>query len=94
MNVSIILGNKTLELRPSSVDKATATRSILRDFGKVDFVMCLGDGKTDEVVFQALGDSFEDVSVTSTVGKKQTCAKYFLEDVAGVIDLLQDMAGV
>ncbi|KAJ3019622.1 UNVERIFIED_CONTAM: Trehalose-6-P synthase/phosphatase complex synthase subunit [Siphonaria sp. JEL0065] len=64
--VSIVLGDKTLELRPSSVEKLTVTRSILKDLltetrpispsnqstlGDCDFFMCVGDGKTDEPVF-------------------------------------------
>ncbi|KAJ3222652.1 Trehalose-6-P synthase/phosphatase complex synthase subunit, partial [Clydaea vesicula] len=112
MAVSIILGNKTLELRPSAVDKGAAAKSILRDFGlnlykhnhrhlqhkrlsvpsspilpegtkkqqDVDFLLCIGDGKTDEIVFQVLIDSLEESIVnTCTVGKKQTLAKYYVE---------------
>lgn len=67
MAVSIVEGKQTLELRPSSVDKATAVRSIFRDIQEendggilspspVDFVLCIGDGKTDEPVFQYLRD--------------------------------------
>jgi trehalose-6-phosphatase len=56
MAVSIVLGNKTLELRPSSVDKATAAKSILQDLDPkdVDFILAIGDGKTDEVLVSAI----------------------------------------
>jgi trehalose 6-phosphate synthase/phosphatase len=33
MAVSIVLGNKTLELRPSAVDKSTSVKAILKDIG-------------------------------------------------------------
>ncbi|KAJ3068411.1 Trehalose-6-P synthase/phosphatase complex synthase subunit [Podochytrium sp. JEL0797] len=112
--VSIVLGDKTLELRPSSVEKLTVTRSILKDLelegrgGRVasvaegketrnrldcDFYMSIGDGKTDEPVFSYINqlgaEGGERVSTfTVTVGKKQTEAKYYLEDVKGVEGLM------
>lgn len=91
MAVSIILGNKTLELRPSSVDKSTAAKAILKDLGgenedEIDFALCIGDGKTDEVVFSLLQDNA--CAITCTVGKKQTEAKYYLDTVTEVESLL------
>ncbi|KAJ3217078.1 Trehalose-6-P synthase/phosphatase complex synthase subunit [Dinochytrium kinnereticum] len=86
MAVSIILGNKTLELRPSMVDKASAARAILKDLNVTPdeyFILCLGDGKTDEVVFHYLRNEMPG-SVTATVGKKQTEAGYYLESVKEV----------
>lgn len=101
MALSIILGNKTLELRPSSIDKSTSVKAILKDIqadvGPVDFIMCVGDGKTDEVVFSYLGN--ESVVgpdarevITCTVGRKQTEAKCYLADVSEVESLLEGMA--
>ncbi|KAJ3210692.1 Trehalose-6-P synthase/phosphatase complex synthase subunit [Clydaea vesicula] len=122
MAVSVILGNKTLELRPSSIDKGAAAKTILKDFGlhllkhnnhhqlqhksplspplspnshshaqkqELDFLLCIGDGKTDEAVFQVLTDSLEESIVnTCTVGKKQTLAKYYVESVKDVLGVL------
>ncbi|KAL2911543.1 Trehalose-6-P synthase/phosphatase complex synthase subunit [Polyrhizophydium stewartii] len=90
--VSIVLGNKTLELRPSMVDKATSARSILKDLDAAndcDFLLCVGDGKTDEVLFALLDET--EPAFTVTVGKKQTDAKYYLENVADVERLLADI---
>lgn len=90
-----MLGNKTLEVRPSSVDKSTAVRAILKDLhqpqDEVDFILCIGDGKTDEPVFSLLKEISPD-SITSTVGKKQTEAKYCLENVGNVQGLLERLA--
>ncbi|KNC98814.1 alpha,alpha-trehalose-phosphate synthase [UDP-forming] 1 [Spizellomyces punctatus DAOM BR117] len=99
MAVSIILGNKTLELRPSMVDKATAARAILKDLGApkdTDYCLCVGDGKTDEVVFQFLQHEFEgnDSLITATVGKKQTEAAYYVETVKEVEKLISNMANM
>src|SRR5690606_14314476 len=103
MALSIILGNKTLELRPSSIDKSTSVKAILKDIqadiGPVDFILCIGDGKTDEAVFNALGKEEivgssidKDNIITCTVGKKQTEAKFFLADVPEVRSLLGDIS--
>jgi trehalose 6-phosphate synthase/phosphatase len=84
------MGSKTLELRPSTVDKSTAARSILKDLKakheECGFLMCIGDGKTDEVVFQCIEDY--PGSITCTVGKKQTEAHYYLDSVKDVQSLL------
>ncbi|KAJ3069281.1 Trehalose-6-P synthase/phosphatase complex synthase subunit [Podochytrium sp. JEL0797] len=98
--VSVILGNKTVEVRPSMVDKATAARSVVRDLeglfgqGSVDFVCCLGDGKTDEVVFSYLNEAFEGEAVTCTVGRKETEARFWVEGVKEVGVLLEEFCKV
>ena len=92
MAVSIILGNKTLELRPSMVDKATAARAILKDLDAAndcDFLLCMGDGKTDEVLFGLLDDM--EFALTATVGKKQTDAKFYVESVKEAEQLIHDV---
>ena len=95
MAVSIIMGNKTLELRPSTVDKATSVRAILKDLEAehdCDFLLCIGDGKTDEVVFQHI-EEFPN-AVTCTVGKKQTEAHFYVESVKEVQSVLMDLSSM
>jgi len=99
MPVSVILGSKTLEVRPSSADKATVAQAILRDIqetpaeeplteGKeVDFLLCVGDGKTDESIFALLGNL--EYCISCTVGKKATKAHYYLDTVDEVKWLLR-----
>ncbi|KAH6590054.1 hypothetical protein BASA50_009755 [Batrachochytrium salamandrivorans] len=90
--VSIMTGNKTLELRPSMVDKATSARAILKDLDAAndcDFLLCIGDGKTDEALFSLLDGS--ESALTATVGKKQTDAKFYLEKVRDVDQLIIDI---
>jgi trehalose 6-phosphate synthase/phosphatase len=97
MALAIIMGNKTLELRPSSADKATGTRVILRDLGlneyNVDFCLCIGDGKTDEPVFAKLNSKLPG-ALTCTVGRKQTEATYYVPGVKEVQDILSRLAKV
>jgi trehalose 6-phosphate synthase/phosphatase len=89
--LSIVFGNKTLELRPSSIDKATAAKAILKDLGdEVDFLLCIGDGRTDEVVFSMLHEL--PYAITGTVGKKRTEAQFYLDNVSEVHALMLDLA--
>lgn len=53
---------------------------------QVDFLLCVGDGKTDEPVFSLVGHI--PYSYTVTVGKKQTKAHYYLDSVAEVHSML------
>lgn len=89
--IKIVHGNKTLELRPSSIDKSTAARAIIKDLNPqdIDFILCVGDGKTDEVVFSYLNDIPN--TITCSVGKKQTEAKFFIENVKEVEKLLESL---
>jgi trehalose 6-phosphate synthase/phosphatase len=70
-------------------------RAILKDLhqpqDEVDFILCIGDGKTDEPVFSLLNE-ISHGSFTSTVGKKQTEAKYCLDNVGNVQSLLEKLA--
>lgn len=83
----MIGNNKTLELRPSSIDKATAAKAILADLSaktEADFLLCLGEN--DEGLFSFLTDDWE---YTVTVGKKRTEARYYVEAVKDVEALIQ-----
>lgn len=57
---------------------------------EIDFLLAVGDGKTDEVVFQLLDQSPN--TITCTVGKKQTRAHYYLDNVDEVRGLLSTLA--
>ncbi|KAJ1830681.1 Trehalose-6-P synthase/phosphatase complex synthase subunit, partial [Coemansia sp. RSA 2703] len=50
--LTIVNGDKTVEVRPARIDKAHALRTIRRDLAKVDvgFVLAVGDGRGDESV--------------------------------------------
>ncbi len=84
-----MLNTTCLELRPCNVDKAIAAKSILNDLGDTGFILCIGDGKTDEVVFELLQDYPS--ALSATVGKKRSVAPYYLDDVEQVQDLLEEL---
>lgn len=64
-----------------------------------DFVMCIGDDRSDEDMFESILSTVSCPSLPSapeifacTVGRKPSKAKYFLDDTADVVRLLQGLA--
>lgn len=86
----IVNGDKTVEVRPSQVDKATALRSLARDLEPgPGFVMAVGD--------EALTGWFrnrkidDDRLITCSVGRKSAESQYFCPSVEGVLELLSSL---
>ncbi|WP_430907355.1 bifunctional alpha,alpha-trehalose-phosphate synthase (UDP-forming)/trehalose-phosphatase [Maribacter sp. 2-571] len=82
-DLSVLNGNKVMEVKSSNVNKGRAS---VRVFGEkdYDFVFAIGDDWTDEFMFQELPDT----AVTVKVGLQKTHAKYFLENTKQVRELL------
>jgi trehalose 6-phosphate synthase/phosphatase len=61
-----------------------------------DFVLCVGDDRSDEDMFEAISTSMARSRIAEvfacTVGQKPSKAKYYLDDVMEVIKLLQGLA--
>jgi trehalose 6-phosphate synthase/phosphatase len=60
-----------------------------------DFVLCIGDDKSDEDMFESIADATIAPNVeifACTVGRKPSKAKYYLEDIADVIHVLEGLA--
>lgn len=74
--------------------------STMVDNGKPpDFVMCIGDDRSDEDMFESILRTASCASLPSapdifacTVGQKPSKAKYYLEDTIDVVRLLQGLA--
>lgn len=72
----------------------------MRSTGKSpDFVLCIGDDRSDEDMFESIEQSVADPSLPAiaevfacTVGQKPSMAKYYLDDTTEVINLLQGLA--
>lgn len=65
-----------------------------------DFVMCIGDDRSDEDMFESILSKSYSSSLAAapkifacTVGQKPSKAKYYLDDTADVLTLLQSLAG-
>ena len=82
-DLSLLSGNKVMEIKSSNVNKGRAS---MRVYGEddYDFVFAIGDDWTDEFMFQELPEE----AVTVKVGSHKTQAKYYVDNVNKVRDLL------
>ncbi|MGC1243951.1 MAG: bifunctional alpha,alpha-trehalose-phosphate synthase (UDP-forming)/trehalose-phosphatase [Chryseosolibacter sp.] len=84
--LQVIDGNKVIEVRISGVDKGSVAKQFLDD-DQYDFIMAVGDDKTDEDMFKALADR----AVTVKIGPGHTAAQYNLSNQMEVIHLLHQL---
>ena len=87
MDVHVLQGNRTVEVRVAGVDKGTAGRRLLSG-DAYDFILCIGDDTTDEDLFAVLPDSAHSLRV----GLGGTRAKNTIPGVEDVIQLLAEIA--
>lgn len=85
--LSIMDGNKVIEIKNKNVNKGKATQKWLSK-NEWDFVLAIGDDITDEDTFRAL-DKEKHFSIK--VGFQETEARYNMKDVAEVHNLLEKM---
>lgn len=64
-----------------------------------DFVLCIGDDRSDEDMFESISSYTNNSSVPAiaevfacTVGQKPSKAKYYLDDTVDIIKMLQGLA--
>ena len=86
-DISVLSGNKVLEVKSANVNKG---RACLRVLGEDDyeFIFAIGDDWTDEFMFTELPDT----AVTVKVGRQKTRASYYVDDIGKVRGLLQKFA--
>lgn len=82
-DLSILNGNKVMEIKSSNVNKGRAALRIFAE-EEYDFVFAIGDDWTDEFMFQELPDE----AVTVKVGRQKTQAKYYIDGIKNVRELL------
>jgi trehalose 6-phosphate synthase/phosphatase len=66
---------------------------------QADFVLCIGDDRSDEDMFESIDNAIASGILHSsksvfacTVGQKPSKAKYYLDDTADVINMLETLA--
>ncbi|KAH7859937.1 hypothetical protein Vadar_007308 [Vaccinium darrowii] len=96
-------GQHIVEVKPQGVSKGVVVENLIetmRTKGKLpDFVLCIGDDRSDEDMFESIGRSVSNPSLPATaevfactVGQKPSMAKYYLDDTYEVIKMLQGLA--
>ncbi|XP_077251103.1 putative alpha,alpha-trehalose-phosphate synthase [UDP-forming] 7 [Tasmannia lanceolata] len=102
--VAVKRGQYIVEVKPQGVTKGLVAEKILSSMtqnGKqADFVLCIGDDRSDEDMFECISALTRDILSNSpavfacTVGQKPSKAKYYLDDTVEVITMLEALAEV
>lgn len=86
LNVSVLDGNKVLEVKNSSVNKGNGAGRYMK--GKeYTFLLAVGDDHTDEDMFDVLPDD----AYTIKVGQQQTAARFYIHSPGDVRKLLRSL---
>ena len=83
-DLSILNGNKVIEIKSSNVNKGRAAMRVFSQ-KEYDFVFAIGDDWTDEFMFQELPES----AITVKVGRQKTQARYYVDSIKNVRGLLE-----
>lgn len=87
--LSLMDGNKVVEVKPRGVDKGHAAHRWFRDHG-FDFMLAAGDDRTDEDVFEAApADAW-----TIKIGDGPTRARFALKNSSEMRALLEELASL
>lgn len=98
-------GQFIVEVKPQGVSKGVAAEKILSSMvesgKKADFVLCIGDDKSDEDMFEGIAGVKAQNLVSAntsvfacTVGQKPSKARYYLDDTSDVVNTLEALADV
>ncbi|XP_006644707.1 probable alpha,alpha-trehalose-phosphate synthase [UDP-forming] 7 [Oryza brachyantha] len=101
--VSVKSGQFIVEVKPQGVSKGVVAEKILismKERGKqADFVLCIGDDRSDEDMFENIAGTIKKGMVAPntslfacTVGQKPSKAKFYLDDTFDVVTMLSALA--
>lgn len=97
-------GKHIVEVKPQGVSKGIVVENLIatmKTTGKPpDFVLCIGDDRSDEDMFEGIGRATSNPSLppipevfACTVGQKPSMARYYLDDSSEVITLIEGLVG-
>ncbi|CAL0303835.1 unnamed protein product [Lupinus luteus] len=101
--VSAKSGQFIVEVKPQDVSKGLVAEKIFSSMAEkgtqADFVLCVGDDRSDEDMFEVISSAISRNILSSnasvfacTVGQKPSKAKYYLDDTSEVVNMLQSLA--
>ncbi|KAK2997475.1 hypothetical protein RJ639_022140 [Escallonia herrerae] len=103
--VTVKSGQNIVEVKPQGVNKGLVAKRLLSEMQKrgvsPDFVLCVGDDRSDEDMFEVISSSMAGPSIAPkaevfacTVGRKPSKAKYYLDDTVEIVRMMQGLACV
>lgn len=97
-NVQVVSGHGWLQVRLASVNKGKTVARLLEDIGeRPDFILCCGDDRTDEDMFEVLENDARVPKTnlfTATVGVKPSKARYYVRNPDEVAKIIESLAEV
>jgi len=101
--VAVKSGQFIVEVKPQGVSKGLVAEKILtlmKEKGRqADFVLCIGDDRSDEDMFENIADVMKRNNVAPktplfacTVGQKPSKARFYLDDTFEVVNMLSLLA--
>ncbi|KAK7343424.1 hypothetical protein VNO77_12159 [Canavalia gladiata] len=99
--VSVKSSPNIVEVKPQGVSKGIVAERLLLTMQQKevipDFVLCIGDDRSDEDMFGVIMSARASLSPVAevfpcTVGQKPSKAKYYLEDTSEILRMLQGLA--
>ena len=87
---SVLMGARVVEVRHVNMTKAAAVNAILAASSDCDLIVCAGNDRTDEDMFQAVAASRLS-SIAVYVGGVNTSAEFFVETPDELLDRLEEM---
>ncbi|KAG2578670.1 hypothetical protein PVAP13_6NG117100 [Panicum virgatum] len=104
--VVVKCGHYIVEVKPQGVSKGLAVDKLIRTLvnnGKApDFLMCIGNDRSDEDMFESINSMTSNTFLSPTVpevfacsvGQKPSKAKYYVDDTSEVIRLLKNVTRI
>jgi trehalose 6-phosphate synthase/phosphatase len=86
LDLQILEGKKVVEIRSAAINKGVATAELILRL-EPDFILALGDDRTDEDVFRALPESATSVHI----GAPPSNARYCLSEQSAVRGFLEQL---
>ena len=84
--LQVVEGHKVIEVKKSGYDKGTVALRLLA-LAAYEFILAIGDDKTDEDLFRALPEQ----ALTIKIGVMASLAKYNFKDQQGVLKLMDHL---
>jgi trehalose 6-phosphate synthase/phosphatase len=81
---SVLAGSKVIEVRHVQMNKGRAVAGLLEHHSGTDLVVCFGDDRTDEDMFEAILERTPDNAIICRVGDAFTVAPYNVPNSAAV----------
>ncbi len=88
---SVLSGSRVVEIRHREVSKGTVANKLLERYPGTRLVVCAGNDRTDEEMFEALLRSGTERAITCHVGGRNTFAQYFVETPAQLLGELETL---